>query len=271
MPRDVSKRLTELFSLENKVALITGGGGAIGGEMAKALSQVGAAVALADRDLSGMQAVAEAIMTDGGDALVIETDLLQLSSIHNCVEKAVERFGKIDILINCAGINKRMGCLNADEETFDRIIGVNLKGMYFMSQEVAKHMIRQKNGSIINICSYNAVMMLGGNGIYGASKSGVAAITRAQAIEWAKYGIRSNAISPGHISTPLTAPLWTDPVRSKYMLDRIAMARPGTPQDLIGMTILLASDASSYMSGMLYHVDGGCLAGGQPWEIDPPK
>lgn len=270
MSRDISKKLLELFSLENKVVLVTGGGGAIGGEMAKSLSQAGASIALSDVDLAGMQKVADAILEDDGEVISIETDLLKLSSIHSCVEKTMERFGKIDVLINCAGINKRMGCLYADEQTFDRIIGVNLKGMYFMSQETAKHMIQQQKGSIINVCSYNSVMMLGGNGIYGASKSGVAAITRAQAIEWAKYGIRSNAISPGHISTPLTAPLWNDPVRSKYMLDRIAMARPGTPQDLIGMTILLASDASAYMSGMLYHVDGGCLAGGQPWNIDEP-
>lgn len=265
---DVNKTLHELFSLEGKTVLVTGAGGAIGGEMAKGLAGVGASLALADLMTDGIAAVEQEITADGGKAVCIETDLLDLGSIQQCVDKTIEAYGKIDVLINCAGINKRIGCLHGDEETFDRIIGVNLKGVYFMSQAAAKHMIESGGGSIINVASYNAVMMLGGNGIYGASKSGVAALTRAQAIEWAKYGIRSNAISPGHIRTPLTAPLWDDPVRSKFMLDRIAMARPGTPRDLLGMTILLASDASAYMSGMLYHVDGGCLAGGQPWELD---
>lgn len=265
---DINNTLNKMFSLEGKVALVTGAGGAIGSEMAKCLASVGARVALVDLAEDNIQAVAAEIAADGGTAICVPTNLLDLDSIQSSVDTTMDAFGKIDVLVNCAGINKRIGCLSGDEKTFDTIIGVNLKGVYFMSQAVAKHMRQAGQGSIINVCSYNAVMMLGGNGIYGASKSGVAALTRAQSIEWAKYGIRSNAISPGHISTPLTAPLWNDPVRSTYMLDRIAMARPGTPQDLLGMTVLLASDASSYMSGMLYHVDGGCLAGGQPWALD---
>lgn len=265
---DVNNKLNELFSLEGKVALVTGAAGAIGGELARGLAAVGAAVGLCDYNIAGLKEVAEKIREDGGRAIEVEVNLLELDSISSCVQTVYNEFGRVDILLNCAGVNKRVGCLHGDEATFDKIIDVNLKAVYFMSQEVAKHMIEQGGGSIINVTSYNAVMMLGGNGIYGASKSGVAALTRAQAIEWAKYGIRSNALSPGHISTPLTAPLWDDPVRSKYMLDRIAMGRPGKPEDLLGMTILLASDASSYMSGMLYHVDGGCLAGGQPWDID---
>lgn len=268
MTVNINKKLNELFSLEGKNALVTGAAGAIGGEMARSLAQCGAKLALVDYNIDGLKEVERQIEAFGGEAISVQTDLLKLDSINACVQSVIEAFGHIDVLINCAGINKRIGMLDGDEATFDRIVGVNLKAVYFMSQAVARHMVKQKSGSVINICSYNAVMMLGGNGIYGATKSGVAALTRAQAIEWAQYGIRSNAIAPGHISTPLTQPLWTDPVRSKYMLDRIAMARPGTPEDLIGMTILLASDASQYMSGMMYHVDGGCLAGGQPWPYD---
>lgn len=264
---NVADKLTSMFSLEGKVVLITGAGGAIGSVLTKGMADVGASMALADLNDAGMKAVEDSIIADGGQAISIHTDMLSLDSIKSCVQQTIDRFGKIDVLVNCAGINKREGCLTASEESFDKIIGINLKGVHFMSQEVAKHMVEAKSGSIINIASYNSIMMLGGCGIYGASKSGVAALTRAQAIEWAKYGIRSNAILPGHISTALTAPLWQDPYRSKFLLDRIAMARPGTPEDLLGMTILLASDASSYMSGMMYPVDGGCLAGGQPWDI----
>lgn len=267
MNQKVSEKLCELFSLEGKVVVMTGGAGAIGGALAKGMAQAGAKMVLCDVSKDGLEEVAGEIRGEGNEVLTMPLNLLNVDEIRPCVSEIVKECGKIDVLVNMAGINKRQALFDGDEATFDKIIGVNLKGAYFMSQAVAENMKEHKNGSIINVASYNAVMMLGGNCIYGASKSGIAAMTRSQAIEWAKYGIRSNALSPGHISTPLTAPLWKDPVRSKYMLDRIAMARPGTPEDLLGMTILLASDASSYMSGMLCHVDGGCLAGGQPWEI----
>ncbi len=267
MNENVCKKLCDMFSLEGKVVVMTGAAGAIGSELSRGLAEVGAEMVLCDLNQERLDELAEEIKGAGGKAVAKKLNLLNISEIEPCVKEIVEECGKIDVLINMAGINKRQALFDGDEETFDRIIGVNLKGAYFMSQAVAENMKENKNGSIINVASYNAVMMLGGNCIYGASKSGVAALTRSQAIEWAKYGIRSNALSPGHISTVLTAPLWDDPVRSKYMLDRIAMARPGKPEDLLGMTVLLASDASAYMSGMLYHVDGGCLAGGQPWEI----
>jgi len=268
MNEKINKKLNQLFSLENKVILMTGAAGDIGSSLSKGLAEVGANMALCDFKKEGLNEIEKEIISKGNQATSFFIDMMDLNSVYSCVDAVINKYGKIDVLINMAGINKREPLLKGDEETFDRIIGVNLKGVYFISQKVAKYMIQEKSGSIINIASYNAVMMLGGNSIYGASKSGIAALTRSQAIEWAKYGIRSNAISPGHISTSLTAPLWDDPVRSKYLLDRIAMARPGKPEDLLGMTILLASDASAYMSGMLYHVDGGCLAGGQPWELE---
>lgn len=268
MSQKVKEKLAKLFSLEDKVILLTGAAGGIGSELAKGLAEIGADMALCDRDETGLAAVKAEIAAQGDSAECFSLDLLKMDSIKQCVQAVVEKFGKIDVLINCAGINKRDGCLDAEEETYDRIMGVNLKGAFFLSQEVAKQMMAAKTGSIINVASYNAVMMLGGCGVYGASKSGVAAMTRAQSIEWAQYGIRSNALAPGHISTPLTAPLWNDPERSSFLLQRIAMERAGTPQDLLGMVILLASDASAYMSGQMYVVDGGCLAGGKPWHYD---
>ena len=145
---------------------------------------------------------------------------------------------------------------------------INLKGLYFLSQEVAKLMIVRKTGNIINMASHNSVGMMGGCSVYGATKSAVSALTRSMAIEWAQYGIRANAIAPGHIITPLTTVTWEHPERSGYLRERIAMKRPGKPEEILGTTILLASDASSYMSGMMIHIDGGCLAGGAPWPYD---
>jgi NAD(P)-dependent dehydrogenase (short-subunit alcohol dehydrogenase family) len=263
----VNDTLRRLFSLEGKVALVTGAAGGIFSAVARGMAAAGCEMALCDVDGAGLMPVENAISGDGGRAYSVSLDLLSADSVKSCVDTVIERSGRIDVLVNGAGINRRVPVLEGDAETFDRIMAVNLKGAYILSQEVAKHMIRQGGGSIINVTSYNAFMMLGGCFVYGASKSGVAALTRAQAIEWAKYGIRANAIAPGHIRTPLTEPTWTNPSRSKYLLDRIAMARPGMPEDLLGMTILLASDASGYMTGQTYVVDGGCLAGGQPWDI----
>lgn len=264
----VEKNLAKLFSLEGKVVVLTGAAGGIGSEIAKSMASVGAHMVLCDLNLADLEKVRDDIVADDGKADIVELNLIKRSSIDNCVNTVIDRLGRVDVLINCAGINKREGCLDVDEETYDRIMDVNLKGAYFLTQGFGRHMVKQKSGSVIHISSHNAVSMLGGCGVYGASKSGLTALTRAQAIEWAKHGIRVNAVAPGHISTPLTVPLWTDPERSKYLLDRIAMNRAGTPQDLVGIMILLASDASAYMTGLMYHVDGGCLAGGQPWKYD---
>lgn len=223
-----------------------------------------------------MEAVKKEIQAADGECLTLKLNLPDEDSINTVVDTTIKTYGRIDVLANIAGINKRTLMTDGSEDTFDRIIGVNLKGAYLISIKVAKEMIKLNETlpeeekvrlSIMNVASYNSVMMLGGNSVYGMSKSGVAAMTRSQAIEWAKYGFRSNALTPGHISTKLTSQLWDDPYYSKYMLDRIAMARPGYPSDMLGMAVLIASDASAYMSGQLCVVDGGCLAGGQPWEI----
>jgi len=263
----IGDNLEKLFSLENKVILLTGAIGGIGSVLAKGLADVGAEMALCDLDKEKLDELAAEI-NKTGKAKAFYLNLLEMDSIKSCVDSVIKEFGRIDVLINCAGINKREGFLDVEESTYDRIMGVNLKGLYFITQEVVKHMIKQKKGNIINMASHNSVGMLGGVSVYGATKSAVTALTRSMAIEWAKYNIRANAIAPGHILTPLTTVTWDDPVKSQYLRERIAMERPGTPEELLGITILLASDATSYMSGMMYHVDGGCLAGGKPWPFD---
>jgi len=145
---------------------------------------------------------------------------------------------------------------------------INLKGAFFLSQAVAPHMKKQGSGVILNIGSHNTGAILGGVSVYGASKSGLMSLTRSMAVEWAKYNIRANCISPGHIKTELTAPTWEHPERSRYLLDRIALGRPGKPEDITGLTVFLASEAASYITGEEFRIDGGCLAGGQPWPYD---
>jgi NAD(P)-dependent dehydrogenase (short-subunit alcohol dehydrogenase family) len=264
----VAANLEKIFSLEGKVILLTGASGGIGAALARGLAGAGGQMALCDLSAENLADVEKSITEAGGLARCYEFDIANTDAIPACVEKVAADFGRIDVLVNCAGVNKREGFLDVLEETYDRIMDINLKGLYFLSQEVAKYMIKQKSGNIINMSSHNSVGMLGGCSVYGATKSAVTALTRSMAVEWAQYGIRANAIAPGHIITPLTTVSWEHPVRSVYMRERISMQRPGTPEEIVGTTILLASDASSYMSGMMIHIDGGCLAGGTPWPYD---
>ncbi|MGI6333115.1 MAG: SDR family NAD(P)-dependent oxidoreductase [Saccharofermentanales bacterium] len=264
----IENYLGKLFSLKGKTILITGAAGGIGEALALGLASAGADLLLCDIAEDRQNRIKEEIIARGSRANCYKLDVSDFNNIKPVIAKVIAENEKIDVLVNCAGINRREGLLDVEESTYDRLMNVNLKGLFFLSQEVAKHMIKRRTGNIINISSHNAVGMMGGNSVYGATKSAVSALTRSMAIEWAQFGIRANAIAPGHILTPLTQVTWDHPQRSQYLTERIAMRRPGLPEELVGITIMLASDASSYMSGMTYHVDGGCLAGGSPWPYD---
>jgi NAD(P)-dependent dehydrogenase (short-subunit alcohol dehydrogenase family) len=265
---NIGKNLEKMFSIEGKTVILTGAAGGIGAELAKGLAAAGGELILCDIAEDGVNALAEEIKAAGGKAAGYKLDVTDFDSFPEFVDKIDKIHGKLDVLINCAGINKRIGFLDFDEKTYDRIMDINLKGAFFLTQEVVKHMIPNKSGNIINVSSHNAVGMLGGCSVYGATKSAITALTRSMAIEWAKHGIRANAIAPGHILTALTTVTWETPSRAAYLKERIAMQRPGTPDELVGVVVMLASDASSYMSGMMIHIDGGCLAGGTPWDYD---
>jgi NAD(P)-dependent dehydrogenase (short-subunit alcohol dehydrogenase family) len=260
----IGDHLERMFSLEGKVIAMTGAAGGIGSILAKGLAEAGGKLALCDLREAEVKKLADEFPGATGFGL----DVLKIDSIQKCFDAVVAHFGRIDVLVNVAGINKREGLLDVAEETYDRIMGINLKGVFMASQAVGRQMVRQGGGNVINIGSHNDEDMLGGCSVYGATKSGVVALTRAMAVEWAQHNIRANAISPGHILTPLTTVTWEHPTRSVWLRDRIAMRRPGKPEELVGICVMLASDASSYMTGQAYHVDGGCLCGGDPWDFD---
>ena len=260
--------LESVFTLEGKIIFMTGAAGGLGSTMAEALAEAGGTVLIADLQAEATQEIVDGINSKGLNAKAYALDVTDSEKVKLCVDSIIEEYGRIDVLVNLAGINRREGILDVSEETYDRIMDVNMKAVFIISQEVGKHMFRQKNGNIINIGSHNDEDMLGGCSVYGVSKSGVRSLTRSMAVEWAQYGIRANCISPGHFLTPLSQVTWDHPTRSVWLRDRIAMKRPGTPEELVGMVLMMASDASSYMTGQAYHVDGGCLVGGNPWDFD---
>jgi len=265
---DIGNYLESQFSLEGKSALLTGGAGGIGRALALALSSAGAQTAVCDLNIKRAQEVAAGLRDQKLKATAFPLDLTNVTSIRACAAAVQKEFGKIDILINCGGVNKREGFLDVEEKTYDFIMNVNLKGTFFMTQAVVPNMIKNGGGKIVNFSSHNAQGMLGGVSVYGATKSAVSALTRSMAVEWAKFNIQANAVAPGHILTELTQVTWDNPGRAAYLRERIAMQRPGNPEEIAGMVLMLCSQASSYMTGQTYHLDGGCLAGGTPWQYD---
>ena len=261
----VNEYLASLFSLEGKTAVVTGAGGGIGGAISVGLAKAGAFVVLCDINTDALEKVKAAA---GEKSRAFKLDVTDVAAFPAKVKEISEITGRIDILVNCAGINKREGIVDVEESTYDSIMNINLKGAFFFSQAIAPVMKAQTYGSVINIGSHNTGPVLGGCSVYAASKNGIKALTKGMSVEWAKYNIRANCVSPGHIKTDLTAPTWAHPERSKYLLDRISLNRPGYPEDIVGLCIFLASDASSYITGCEYRIDGGCVSGGQPWPYD---
>jgi 2-deoxy-D-gluconate 3-dehydrogenase len=208
-----------------------------------------------------MEETVKEVRQRGREFLGIKADLSKIGVIAEIVEKAVGRFGKIDILVNNAGIIRRADALEFSEKDWDDVMNINLKTVFFFAQAVARQFVKQNTGGkIINVSSL--LSFQGGIRVpsYTASKSGVMGITRLLANEWAKYNININAIAPGYMATDNTAPLRRDPKRSEEILQRIPAGRWGTPADLQGAVVFLASEASRYVNGYTVAVDGGWLA-----------
>lgn len=251
--------ILESFKLEDKVAIVTGASTGLGQGMAIALSEAGADIV--GVDYVEMSETEEKIKSNGGKFIEVIADLLSIEPCEGIVQKAVETFGRLDILVNNAGIIRREDAIDFSIKDWDDVMNINVKTVFFFSQLAAKQFIKQgSGGKIINIASM--LSFQGGIRVpsYTASKSGVMGITRAMANEWAKYNINVNAIAPGYMATNNTAPLRADEKRSAEILARIPAGRWGTPEDLMGTVVFLASSASDYVNGYTIAVDGGWLA-----------
>lgn len=247
------------FQLQGRVALVTGCNTGLGQGMAVALAQAGADIV--GVNMSDPAETRTAVEALGRRFLDLRANLSDTSGIEGLVEQALALNGKVDILVNNAGIIRRTDAIDFSEKDWDDVINLNLKTVFFLSQAVARKFIAQgTGGKIINVASM--LSFQGGVRVpsYTASKSGVMGVTRALANEWAGHGINVNAIAPGYMATDNTAALQADPVRNAAILERIPAKRWGTPVDLAGPVVFLASAASDYVNGYTVAVDGGWLA-----------
>jgi len=250
-----------LFSLKGKVALITGGSRGIGRAIALAFAEAGASLVVSSRNKRPpeLQKVAEEIQAKGGKALAIPAHVGKKEDVQNLVQKTLEEFGRIDILVNNAGVNPVLSALvDLEEEAFEKVIEVNLKGAFFMSKAVAREMIKQGGGRIINISSISGLRARAdGTGAYCISKAAMNMMTQVMARELAPHNILVNAIAPGSIKTEFSRVDWADPERRAQRIREIELKRFGEPEEVVGSALLLASEASSFMTGEIIRVDGG--------------
>ena len=257
-----------LFSLQGKTALVTGASGGLGQAIARTLAEAGAIVGLNGTRLTGLEELRAEIEALGGKAVVLPADLGDVAACRALIADAHAALGRLDVLVNCAGINRRKPIVEVTEDDFDTIVAVNLRSILFLSQAAQPIMCAEGGGKIINIGSITSFDGLGDVSVYGATKGAVIQLTRTMAIEWAQDNIQVNCIAPGFMMTPLTeGPVWGDEGRRQWLLERIPARRPGMPEELAGAVLLLASQASSYMTGHTVVVDGGYLVGGW-WRRD---
>jgi gluconate 5-dehydrogenase len=250
-----------LFDLEGRVALVTGASSGIGREIALALASAGASVVLVARRAIELAQAREAVESAGARAATLPADLADRKALRECAAKAGNPFGPPDILVNAAGVNLRREMLEVTDADWDAVLAINLSAPMFLAQALAPAMIARRWGRIINIASLQSVRAFPMSAPYGASKGGVAQLTRAQAEAYSKDGVTANAIAPGFFPTALTAPVASDPERWRKMAESTFARRNGELSDLRGTAIYLASRASDYVTGQTIFVDGGFSSG----------
>ena len=251
------------FRLDDQVAIVTGSGSGLGRAIAVALAEAGAHVVITELPEHvgrAEEAAREIADGTGRETLMLPLDVTQVDSIQAMVDATLARFGQIDLLVNNAGVNVRRRAVEVSEEDWDRVLDVNLRGVFFCAQRVGRHMVSRRRGKIVNVASQNGVVAMEDRAAYCSSKAGVVNLTRVLAYEWAEFGVNVNAIGPTFVRTPLTEGMWADPEVYAGVLRRIPLGRLATPEDVVGAVVYLASPAADMVTGHTLLIDGGWTA-----------
>jgi NAD(P)-dependent dehydrogenase (short-subunit alcohol dehydrogenase family) len=255
------KWFPRLFSLQGETAMVTGAGSGLGQAIARGMAEAGAQVAVVDLSRERASSTARRIEEDGGKVMALETDVTDAAAVRRAVEAVTREWGTIDILVNSAGTIFRHPALDYPEEEWDRVLTTNLKGTFLCCQIVGKGMVERGKGSIVNIASIGGLIAYPGCIAYLASKGGVVQLTKGLAVEWARFGVRVNAIAPFVFDTPMVQPIRErEPAHFQRMVEKAPLGRLGQAEEIIGASIFLASPASSLITGHVLAVDGGFLA-----------
>jgi len=249
--------MSKMFDLAGKVAIVTGGGGGIGRILSLGLAENGADVVVASRTLEKLQPVADKVSAMGRKSMAVTVDVTKEASVKNMADQVVNKFGRIDILVNCAGLAIRHAPEEMPVDDWQKVMDHNARGVFITCQVVGRVMIKQGGGKIVNISSVRGRYGAEGTIAYGTSKGAVDATTRLIAYEWAKYKVYVNAIAPTVVVTELTKAVLAKPDLAKSLLARIPLGRWEEPEDLIGPVVFLASTASDFITGQVIYVDGG--------------
>ena len=250
-----------LFDISGKVTLVSGGSRGIGRALAAGFAERGAKVIITGRDESTLTETAAGLSTPENQVETLVCDVASVDAVKAGIDEVYTRHGRIDVLLNVAGVNIRQPALKFTEDEYDFVMDINLKGAFFIVQEVGRRMVGQGSGSIVNIDSLNTYAPLKNVTPYAMSKAGVVMMTRSLALEWGPKGVRVNTIAPGFILTDLTQKLWSDPTMQEWGLTNTPLGRLGKPEDMVGAAVFLASNAAAFMSGQVVRVDGGFTAG----------
>lgn len=255
-------KFLDKFDLNGKVAIVTGASKGIGAAIAKGLAEQGAKVVICSRKQEALDAYVQEVKSEGIELVGIACNVSEETQMNNLVSKTADLFGGIDILVNCAATNPMFGPIDQMDSTlFDKMIAVNVKSIFILSNLCAVHMRQRGGGSIINISSVEGIKPSPGLGVYSMTKAAVNMLTKSQAAEWGADNIRSNSICPGLVKTKLSAGIWKNTAMLQAFTDRLPISRMATTDEMVGLALYLASDASSYTTGGIFNSDGGYLLG----------